>query len=213
MSEKNTIKVMIDGKSVSIGGYESTEYLEHVAFYINNKINEMKEMPGYSRQSAEMKTILLALNVADDYYKAKNRADALEEDIEARDGEWYSVKQDLANAQARIHELEYALSSHSERSVPASVTQPRAAQMPENPEAYAAEVPDTESPAYTEQDAGVPEADGAETEADEPKHETDVAEHETDEPKHDKDEPEQHPARKLNDKYLKRSRRYAKNRG
>lgn len=184
MAEKNTIKVMIDGKSFSIGGYESTEYLEHVAFYINNKINEMKELPGYSRQSPEMRSILLALNVADDYYKAKTRADALEEDIESKDGEWYSVKQDLVNAQVRIHELERKLAERS------------------------GNVPDPKDPGET----GEPVHAGAQ---------------ETEEGSGTYDRKEQDPddgsaaqetagpvktQKAANDKYLKRSRRYVKNR-
>jgi cell division protein ZapA len=212
MSEKNTIKVTIDGKSLSIGGYESTEYLEHVAFYINNKINEMKEMPGYSRQSAEMKTILLALNVADDYYKAKTRADALEEDIESKDGEWYSVKQDLANAQARIHELEHELAVRA-----ASAGASHAAQADENPakSGYApliqnptsAEQDESETPTSAEQDEpDIPSADDSNDQSADA--EEDVRGQNTQNAGDTR-----HSDRKLNDKYLKRSKRYAKNRG
>jgi cell division protein ZapA len=106
MSEKNVVKVVIDGKTIRLGGFESTEYLEHVAFYINHKIAEMHEMPGYSRQQSETKSILLALNIADDYYKAKMRVDSLEKDVEDKDAESYRTKQDLVNAQVKIRQLE-----------------------------------------------------------------------------------------------------------
>jgi cell division protein ZapA len=187
MAEKNTIKVTIDGKSISIGGYESTEYLEHVAFYINNKIGEMKELPGYSRQSAEMKTILLALNVADDYYKAKTRADALEEDIEAKDGEWYSAKQDLANAQVRIHELERELASRAGAAAAYEEKAPAAAYEEKAPAAaYEEKAPAAADKTEERKDGSAPESG--------------------------EDGGSRNPDRKLNDKYLKRSRRYAKTR-
>ena len=106
MSEKNVVKVVINGKVVRLGGFESKEYLERVAFYMNNKMEEMKELPGFSLQSAEKKSILLSLNIADDYFKAKQRADALEEDMEEKDSAGYSVKQELVAAQVKIRELE-----------------------------------------------------------------------------------------------------------
>lgn len=50
MAVKNTAQVVIGGKIITLGGYESEEYFQKVASYINNKIAELSEMPGYSRQ-------------------------------------------------------------------------------------------------------------------------------------------------------------------
>lgn len=61
------------GKIITLGGYESEEYFQKVASYINNKIAELSEMPGYSRQPMETKHTLLSLNITDDYFKAKSR--------------------------------------------------------------------------------------------------------------------------------------------
>ena len=38
MSSKNNTEVIIDGKIYTLSGYESEEYLQKVAGYINNKI-------------------------------------------------------------------------------------------------------------------------------------------------------------------------------
>lgn len=73
MAVKNTAQVVIGGKIITLGGYESEEYFQKVASYINNKIAELSEMPGYTRQPVETKHTLLSLNVTDDYFKAKNR--------------------------------------------------------------------------------------------------------------------------------------------
>ena len=118
MAEKNTVKVLIEGKAVTLGGYESAEYLEQVAYYINHKIAELRDMPGYLRQSADMKSILLALNIADDYCKAKQRADSLEQDMESKDGEGYEVKQDLVSARVRIQQLERELAAYRQMHEP-----------------------------------------------------------------------------------------------
>lgn len=105
MSVKNTTKVLIDGKIITLSGYESEEYLQKVASYLNNKIAELSELPGYSRQSPETRHTLLSLNIADDYFKAKGQAEMLEEDIEAKDKETYEIKHDLIAAQIQLDNL------------------------------------------------------------------------------------------------------------
>ena len=73
MAAKNTIKVLIDGKIVTLSGYESEEYLQRVASYLNNKITELSMLPGYNRQSPDTRSTLLALNIADDYLRLRIR--------------------------------------------------------------------------------------------------------------------------------------------
>ena len=72
---------------MTLSGYESEEYLQKVAYYINNKMTELGQLPGYSRQSLETKHTLLDLNVADDYFKAKRQAELFEEELETKDRE------------------------------------------------------------------------------------------------------------------------------
>ena len=84
MAVKNTTQVLIGGKIMTLSGYESEEYLQKVAYYINNKMTELGQLPGYSRQSLETKHTLLDLNVADDYFKAKRQAELFEEELETK---------------------------------------------------------------------------------------------------------------------------------
>ena len=46
MSSKNKTEVLIDGKIYTLSGYESEEYLQRVATYINNKLAELKKLDG-----------------------------------------------------------------------------------------------------------------------------------------------------------------------
>ena len=102
MAGKNTTQVLIGGKIITLSGYESEEYLQKVASYMNNKMTELGQLPGYNRQSVETKHTLLSLNVADDYFKAKRQAEIFEEDLEAKDREMYDLKHDLITSQVQL---------------------------------------------------------------------------------------------------------------
>ena len=99
MSSKNKTEVLIDGKIYTLSGYESEEYLQRVATYINNKLAELKKLDGYARLSQELKSILLELNVADDYFKAKNQVEMVEEELAQKDQELYDLKHELISTQ------------------------------------------------------------------------------------------------------------------
>ena len=101
MSSKNTAEVILGGNVIKLGGYESEEYLQKVASYINNKITEFNKDEGYRRMSAEMRTDMIYLNIADDYFKAKKMADGLSSDIENKDKEIYDLKHELIAAQIK----------------------------------------------------------------------------------------------------------------
>ena len=109
MAVKNTAQVVIGGKIITLGGYESEEYFQKVASYINNKIAELSEMPGYTRQPVETKHTLLSLNVTDDYFKAKKQGDSLESDIELKDKEMYDLKHELISVQIKLENAEKAM--------------------------------------------------------------------------------------------------------
>ena len=105
MPAKNTIKVLIGGKIITLSGYESEEYLQSVASYMNHKLAQLSELPGYNRQPVETKNTLLSLNIADDYFKAKHQAEVFEEDSQLKDKEMYDLKHDLIDAQFEVVNL------------------------------------------------------------------------------------------------------------
>ena len=113
MPAKNETEVVIGGKSFKLSGYESEEYLQKIALYINNKVSEYNKVEGFKRQPVDTQAILLELNIADDYFKAKALVEKLEGDIENKDKEIYDLKHDLIsnqvkteNAEASMKELE-----------------------------------------------------------------------------------------------------------
>ena len=116
MSSKNRADVLIDGKIYTLSGYESEEYLQKVATYINSKLVEFKKLEGYSRQSRENKSILLELNIADDYFKAKKQAEMLEEELAEKDKELYDLKHELIGSQIRLETAEKSVADYQKES-------------------------------------------------------------------------------------------------
>ncbi len=101
MSSKNTTEVIIGGKVFTLSGYESEEYLHKVAAYINNKLTEFNKDDGFRRQSADVRSTLMQLNIADDYFKAKKLGDNLSLEIENKDKEIYNLKHELIAEQIK----------------------------------------------------------------------------------------------------------------
>ena len=104
MSAKTSAEVVIGGKVYTLCGYEEEEYLQKVAIYINNKIQELDENADVKRLSTQMKSTLLELNIADDYFKAKDLVQKLENNIEAKEKEVYDLKHILISNQKQSDE-------------------------------------------------------------------------------------------------------------
>ena len=105
-SSRNKTEVLIGGKVFTLSGFESEEYLQKISSYLNHKIEECASTEGYKKQSAETRSILLALNIADDYFKAKKLATTSEADVEVKDKEMYDLKHELISVQLRLEKAE-----------------------------------------------------------------------------------------------------------
>ena len=105
MSAKKNTEVLIGGKKYTISGYEEEEYLQRVATYINSKLKEYNEIESFRKLPADMKAALLEINIADDYFKAKEQIDKLESDAETKDQDIFKFKHDLINLQVENEEL------------------------------------------------------------------------------------------------------------
>ncbi|MDE7324389.1 MAG: cell division protein ZapA [Lachnospiraceae bacterium] len=102
MSAKTDTEVIIGGKVLTVSGNESAEYLQKVASYINNKVNEYGKMDSFKRQSADKQNMLIQLNIADDYFKAKKQIELLEQDLKAKENELYDLKHELIATQIKL---------------------------------------------------------------------------------------------------------------
>ena len=101
MPAKNEAEVAIGGRVITLSGYESREYIQKVAAYLDNKLDEHKKMESYNRLPLEFQNIMIQLNIADEFFKAKNMADTLKGDLESKDKEIYDLKHEPITLQAK----------------------------------------------------------------------------------------------------------------
>ncbi len=106
MASKTDTEVIIFGKVFTLSGYESEEYLQKVASYLNNKMLEYSRVDGFKRQPSETQNVLLQLNIADDYFKAKKQIELLEEDIRLKEKDLYDLKHELITSQIKLENNE-----------------------------------------------------------------------------------------------------------
>ena len=109
MADKTDTQVVIGGKVLTLRGSESEEYLQRVAAYINGKIAEYSKIESYIRQSADLQAILLELNIADDYFKAKKQLEILQEELDSKDKELYDAKHNLITTQIKLKSMDETL--------------------------------------------------------------------------------------------------------
>ncbi|MCM1262678.1 MAG: cell division protein ZapA [Butyrivibrio sp.] len=106
MSIKTDTEVIIGGKVFTLSGYESEEYLQKVALYINNKVAEYGKVDSFRRQPLDTQNVLMQLNIADDYFKAKQQIALLEEDIKNKEKELFDLKHELITSQMKLENTE-----------------------------------------------------------------------------------------------------------
>lgn len=106
MSAKTDTEVIIGGKVFTLSGYESEEYLQKVASYINNKVSEYGKVDSFRRQPLDTQNTLLQINIADDYFKAKQQLSLLEEELKNKEKELYDIKHELIASQIKLENTE-----------------------------------------------------------------------------------------------------------
>ena len=101
MADKNDIPVVINGRIYNLSGYENTDYLQEVANYMNSKIAECKASDGFRRLNAEYQNILLAINIADDYFKVKNETGKLSAQDDEKEKQIYDLRHEVIETQIK----------------------------------------------------------------------------------------------------------------
>ena len=106
MNEKNDIEVTINGKRYVLAGYESDEYLQRVASYINHKYAEFKEQDGYNVLDADMRNVLMQINLTADFFKAQQRVNELSDMITMKDRELFELRHEVIGYKTKIEDLQ-----------------------------------------------------------------------------------------------------------
>ena len=115
MSAKTNAEVVIGGKVYTLSGYEGEDYLHNVATYINGKIAECKTSDQYRRMNTEYQGILLALNIADDYFKAKNQADSMVTEDSNKEQQLYDLRHEVIESQIKLESSARMIEEYKEQ--------------------------------------------------------------------------------------------------
>ena len=102
MNQYHDIEVIINNKRYTLSGYESEEYLQKIASYINSKHTEFRNKDAYKFLDTDLKNILLQINVADDYFKTRDKMNEIEKDSEAKSNEIYDLKHELISNRTKL---------------------------------------------------------------------------------------------------------------
>ncbi len=106
MKKRTDIEVIINHKRYTICGYESEEYLQKVASYINNKYAELKQQEAYRVLDSDMKIVLMHINIADDYFKVKKQMEDMESNSDSKSNEIYDLKREIIALQSKLEHAE-----------------------------------------------------------------------------------------------------------
>ena len=115
MANKVDIPVVINGKVYTLSGYEGEDYLQNVATYINGKISECKTSDQYRRMNTEYQGILLALNIADDYFKAKDKVDALQNELNKLEKQNYDIQHEQIETKIKYESAQKLMEEQKEQ--------------------------------------------------------------------------------------------------
>ncbi len=96
------VEVIINNKRYTISGYEGEDYLQKIASYINSKHSEFKNRDAYKFLDADLKNILIQINIADDYFKTRDRIRETEEDNDSKVKEIFDLKHEIISVQTKL---------------------------------------------------------------------------------------------------------------
>lgn len=102
MDSKHYTEVLIDGRIYTLGGSEDEGHIQRVAAYLNEMITTLKQQEGFTKQSGEYQSVMVELNIADDYFKARDQIDRLERQKADMEKETYSLKHELVATQMKL---------------------------------------------------------------------------------------------------------------
>lgn len=106
MDKKNSFKITLAGKSYTLSGNESSEYLKNIGSYIEGKYAEYSGNLAFRTQSADMQHILLQLNIADDYFKCREELSIQTRKLEEMNSEIEKLQSSLVAMQVKYENLE-----------------------------------------------------------------------------------------------------------
>lgn len=114
MFEKSNTQVVIQGRILTMAGYEKEEYLQSIASYLNKKDQELREQVRGKRITPDLYSIYLQINIADELMKAREQIAELEDDVKKKNEELALARQEIASLSVSYEELKNTPQNQSE---------------------------------------------------------------------------------------------------
>ena len=108
-TESNKVDVVIGGEITTLKSNEKPEYLQKLALYVDHKTTEILSKNSSASINEKMRTLLIALNIADDYFKIKDKYDKLFVLHERFVNEMTRLQQDNTALTQKVNKLENQL--------------------------------------------------------------------------------------------------------
>lgn len=106
MNTMNDVEVIINNKRYTLSGYESGDYLQKIASYINTKHTEFKIMESYNKLDVDMRNILMQINIADDYFKVVSQVKEMNDEADVKGNELFDLKHEVISTQTKLEALQ-----------------------------------------------------------------------------------------------------------
>ncbi|MCL2420571.1 MAG: cell division protein ZapA [Defluviitaleaceae bacterium] len=113
--EKNRVKVVIDGEIITLVSDENEAYMQQLALYINKKLSEIRSSKSDKPLSEHLRTLLISVNIADDYFKSVAKRQLLEDTHEAFKHETSHTKEENAALAEKLLALQAQLDTVREQ--------------------------------------------------------------------------------------------------
>ncbi len=106
MEKQTYTKVVIDGKVYNLAGQEEEQYLQRLAAYVNHTIAVLKEQGGLQKQTTEIRSLMIFLQMADDYLKEKDAGEEKQKRLNELETQTYDLKHSLVTCRMQLEQLE-----------------------------------------------------------------------------------------------------------
>ena len=100
------VRVRICGEDYTLRSNEGETYLQNLAHYVERKIEDLQSINITATINERVRTHLVALNIADDYFKANEKAMRMTADQEKYVNDIGRMQQENMLLRERFHELQ-----------------------------------------------------------------------------------------------------------
>ena len=106
MTKKSMVQVAIGGKVLTMGGADDETQIQRIASCVNHVLQEFEDKDEYRCLPADLKPVLIYINIAEELIKAQAQIQQLEEDLRLKENELAELRQELAETEVRLERLE-----------------------------------------------------------------------------------------------------------